>query len=133
MLVQKTSLRLICAIFATNVFLGSALAAETRPFDAGQFAKDQDAGKPIVIDAAADWCPICATQKSVIDSLLNDAKYRDLVFYRLDFDTQRGELGKLGSQFQSTLIAFSGKSETGRSIGDTDPQSIRALFDSAVK
>lgn len=133
MRLHGNTLRLLTAVFATNILLGSVFGAEMKRFDAGQFARDQDTGKSVIIDAVAEWCPTCKAQKVVIDELLKDEKYRELVVYRLDFDTQRGELGRLGSQFQSTLIAFSGRTETARSIGDTDPQSIRSLFDSAVK
>ena len=124
--------RLVGGILAAHIAAGGALSGEMRPFDAGQFARDQQAGKRLVIDAAADWCPTCQAQKTIIDALMAEEKYKDLVVYRLDFDTQRGKLGALGSQFQSTLIAFSGTRETARSIGDTEPASIRALFDSAV-
>jgi thioredoxin 1 len=33
---------------------------------------------------------------------------------------------------QSTLIAFKGEHETGRSVGDTDPSSIAALLNKTL-
>ena len=34
-----------------------------------------------------------------------------------------------GARMQSTLIAYKGATETGRSVGDTNPASIAALLD----
>jgi hypothetical protein len=48
------------------------------------------------------------------------------------FDAQKDVVRDLGAQMQSTLIAYDGETETGRSVGDTDPQSIGLLFASAL-
>jgi len=41
-------------------------------------------------------------------------------------------LAAFRAQSQSTLIAFRGKTETGRSVGDTGPSSIAALVKSTL-
>jgi thioredoxin 1 len=50
----------------------------------------------------------------------------------VDFDAQKDAVRKFGAQMQSTLIVFKGGKETGRSVGDTNPDSIAALLDKAV-
>ena len=46
----------------------------------------------------------------------------------VDFDSQKDAVRRFGAPMQSTLIAFKGGRETGRSVGDTNPQSIAALL-----
>ena len=46
----------------------------------------------------------------------------------IDFDTSKPLLRKLHVAQQSTLIVYKGKTEVGRSTGDTDPASIEALL-----
>ena len=36
------------------------IAGAERPYEAGAFAAAQEAGKPILIDVTASWCPTCA-------------------------------------------------------------------------
>jgi hypothetical protein len=51
-----------------------------------------------------------------------------LVYFVVDFDTQKEAVKFFGARMQSTLIAFKGATETGRSVGDTDAASIAALL-----
>ena len=111
---------------------GLASAAEVKPYDAASFKAAEAAGTPIVIDIAASWCPTCATQKPIIQSLVNDPAYSQMVLFHVDFDSQKDVVRKFGAQMQSTLIAYNGSKETGRSVGDTKPGSIRALFSSTL-
>jgi thioredoxin 1 len=50
----------------------------------------------------------------------------------VDFDSQKAVLQTLKVQSQSTLIAFKGKLETSRSVGDTKASSIESLFKTAI-
>lgn len=115
-------------VFALSV--GQASAADVKTYDPASFNAAQAAGAPIVIDIAASWCPTCAAQKPIIQSLVNDPAYSHMVLFHVDFDSQKEVVRKFGAQMQSTLIAYSGSKETGRSVGDTKPASIKALFSS---
>ncbi|HEX9470677.1 MAG TPA: thioredoxin family protein, partial [Bradyrhizobium sp.] len=66
----------------------------------------------------------------IIDSLAEQSANKDLVIFSVDFDGQKPIVRKFRAQSQSTLIAFRGKTETARSVGDTDPSSIAALVQS---
>jgi len=47
---------------------------------------------------------------------------------RVDFDTEKTVQAALKVTSRSTLIAFKGETELGRSVGDTNPDSIAALL-----
>lgn len=109
-----------------------ALAAAPKPFDAAAFAAAQAAGKPILVEVTAPWCPTCKAQKPIISGLAAKPKFKDLVVFQIDFDSQKDLLKKFEVFMQSTLIAFKGAKEAGRSTGDTNAASIEALLDKTV-
>ncbi|MCJ8508322.1 thioredoxin family protein [Rhizobium lemnae] len=108
-----------------------ASAAEIRAFEQKAFTAAQTAGKPIVVDITASWCPTCAKQKPIIQSLADSDKFKDMTIFTVDFDRQKDVVRALGATQQSTLIAYRGTKETRRSIGDTKASSIEQLFQSA--
>ncbi|MGH6738167.1 MAG: thioredoxin family protein [Bradyrhizobium sp.] len=116
--------------FVIQLATPGANAAERKTFDAASFAAAQQQGARILVDISATWCPTCKAQKPIIDSLVGQPKNSDLVIFAVDFDSQKPIVRQFGAQSQSTLIAFKGRTETGRSVGDTDPDSIAALVPS---
>lgn len=121
---------------ATVASLGIALAAhafESKPFDAASFKAAQSAGKPILVDVFAPWCPTCRAQQQVLQKLKDKPEYADLTVFKVDFDNQKDAVKDFGARSQSTLIAFKGDKETGRSAGDTRQASIEALIGSALQ
>jgi thiol-disulfide isomerase/thioredoxin len=96
-----------------------------QPFNAQAFQAAQAAGKAILVDVTAPWCPTCRKQKPLIQAI--EKEKPNLVVYEVDFDTAKETLRRFRVQTQSTLIVFKGKDEVGRSTGDTDPARIRAL------
>ena len=105
-----------------------ARAATEAPFTQPAFAAAQQEGKPILIDISAPWCPTCAQQRPILTKLMADPAFKDLVVYQVDFDTQKDVVRALGAQMQSTLVVFHGAVEKGRSTGDTNAASIKALL-----
>ena len=123
---------LVVIVAAAALFGAFAAAEEWKPFDAAAFAEAQKAGKPILIDVFAVWCPVCRAQNPILVQLTREPKYKDLVVFKLDFDTQKDALRAFNAQSQSTLIVFKGGTEAGRSVGDTDKDKIAALLDKAL-
>ena len=125
---------LIFGLIAATSLMASvaASAAEWKDFDASAFAAAQKEGKPILVDVFAPWCPVCRAQNPILVKLTKEPKFKDMVVFKLDFDTQKDDLQTLKAQTQSTLIVFKGETETGRSVGDTKEQSIAALLDTAL-
>jgi thiol-disulfide isomerase/thioredoxin len=118
--------RLLTALFSFGVLLAVSISAQAaQPFNAKAFADAQAAGKTILIDVWASWCPTCRKQGPILDSVARERP--NLVTYRVDFDAQKDVLKQFRVQSQSTLIVFKGSNEIGRSTGDTNADSIRAL------
>jgi thioredoxin 1 len=106
--------------------------ATPKPYDPASFAAAQKAGQSILIHVTAPWCPTCKAQKPIVEKLAAQPEFKDLVVFEVDFDTGREALIAFKARSQSTMIAFKGDKETGRSAGDTNPASIEALFKSTL-
>ena len=125
---------LLLALVASVALVGAlpVSAAEWKPFDAAAFATAQKEGKPILVDIFATWCPVCRAQNPILVQLTREPKYKDLVVFKVDFDSQKSDVRALKAQSQSTLIAFKGETEKARTVGDTNAKSIASLVDSAL-
>jgi thioredoxin 1 len=117
---------------ATAGLVAPAFATETKTFDQASFAAAQKAGKPIFVAIHASWCPTCRAQKPILSELMAEPKFKNLVYFVIDFDSQKDAVKYFGARRQSTLIGFKGATETGRSVGDTDPSSIAALLNKTL-
>ena len=102
-----------------------SLATAGQPFDAKAFQASQAAGKSILVDVSAPWCPTCKQQKPIVQEI--EKEHPDLVVYDVDFDTAKDALREFRVRQQSTLIVFKGAKEVARSTGETDPAPLRAL------
>ena len=109
-----------------------ASAADIKPFTSAAFDAAKAAGRPILIDVSAPWCPTCKAQHPILSGLEAEPKFKDLVVLDVDFDSQKDVLRRFGVRMQSTLIAFKGDKETKRSTGDTKPASIAELLDTTL-
>jgi thiol-disulfide isomerase/thioredoxin len=113
---------LACLLIAAVTTVATQAASR---FDAKAFEAAQAAGRTILIDVTAPWCPTCRQQRPILQSIQKENP--NLVVFEVDFDTAKDVLKRFRVTQQSTLIVFKGKSETGRSTGDTDPTRIRRL------
>lgn len=116
------------------IFLVSiaAHAADKMSFDAAQFAKAQAENKSILIEVTAPWCPTCKAQKPILEQLTGQPQFKDLKIFEVDFDTRKDVLRDLNVTMQSTLILYKGKTEMGRSTGDTKKESIEVLVNKSL-
>ncbi len=111
---------------------GAANAADKAPFTQVAFEAAQKAGKPMLIEVTAPWCPVCKAQKPILSELTAAPKFKNLAIFEVDYDSQKDVLKILNVQKQSTLISFKGGKEVGRSTGDTNKSSIASLLDKAI-
>lgn len=123
---MKTVLRALAV--AMVLFAGGAIAGEIKPYSQAGFDALAAEGRPIVIAVHAGWCPTCKAQAPIQSNLMSRPDFRDYTVLIVDFDTEKPLLRKLKVSTQSTLIVYKGKSEVGRSVGDTSPQGIESLF-----
>jgi thioredoxin 1 len=131
MLTRRQSLALVGICFALFT-TATAMAQGKQAFDATAFEAAQAAGKPILVEVTAPWCPTCKAQAPILSKLMGDPRFKNLVVYNIDYDSQKDLLKKFNVQRQSTLVVFRGKQETGRSTGDTNAASIEALLAKAI-
>ncbi|AJG24683.1 thioredoxin family protein [Cupriavidus basilensis] len=124
-------LRTVVAIGLTTL-VSLARAGEIRPYTPQVFDQLTHAGNPVVVEVSATWCPTCKAQKPVIEGLLKQSAYQDVTVLTVDFDTNKAALKKFKVGMQSTLVAFKGASEVGRSVGDTTPSGIESLIRKTV-
>jgi thiol-disulfide isomerase/thioredoxin len=123
---------LFATLAAALAVVAPAYATETKAFDPASFDAAQKADKPILVAIHASWCPTCKAQKPILSELMAEPKFKELIYFIVDFDTQKDAVRFFGAQMQSTLIAFKGTTETARSVGDTERSSIAALSNKAL-
>ena len=109
-----------------------AAAPEPEPFSEAAFDAAQKAGRPILVDTYATWCEVCARQAPILDRLRGEAKFKDLVTFKVDFDRQKDVMRRFNARVQSTLIVFRGAKEVGRSVGETQPEWIEDLLEKTL-
>jgi len=130
-----TSRFFVLAAALTALVLSFAVplrAADRQAYDATALAAEQKAGKSIVVHVTAPWCSTCKAQKPVLDKLTGEGEFKDFVVFDLDFDSGDEALRALNVRGQSTLVVYKGETETGRSAGDTNAESIAALLKTAL-
>lgn len=121
------------ALVAVAAVSAPAHAAEVRKFDRASFEAAQAAGRPILVDVKAWWCPVCGSQNRTIKAAITDNKvYDKLVIFEVNYDAQKPEWKALNVRKQGTLIGFKGKTEIGRVEFKTDKEVIRGLLGQIV-
>ena len=109
-----------------------AMAGDMKPFSQQEFDQLSKAGKPVVLEISAPWCPTCKQQKPIIEGLMKQPAYKDVTLMTIDFDSAKPTLKAFKVNMQSTLVAFKGEKEVGRSVGDTTPAGLEGLIKKTV-
>ena len=68
----------------------------------------------------------------MLDKLEKDEAFKDYVILTIDYDTQKDVMRSFGATRRSTLIAFKGKTEVGRLVGNTKLSPIKSLLTKAL-
>jgi thioredoxin 1 len=123
---------LLGAVVALPIAARDARGATSAFYTNAAFDAAQKAGKPILVHFWAGWCPTCLSQESTINKLKTLPKYNNLVVLSVDIDAQTDVLRRFRVATRSVLIAFKGRTETGREAGIISTSSIETLMDKAV-
>lgn len=126
--------RLMLATLALGWIVAAAPAgaSEAAPWTDAAFATAREAGRPIIVEIAAPWCPTCVVQGPIVEAVMAEPDMAGALLLTVDFDSQKPALRQLRARHQSTIIVFRGAEERGRSIGVTNPAEIRALIRRAL-
>ena len=89
---------LFTAVAAGTALVAPAYATETKAFDAASFDAAQKAGRPIFVAIHASWCPTCKAQKPILSELMAEPKFKDLIYFIVNFDTQKDAVKFFGAQ-----------------------------------
>ena len=65
-----------------------AFAVGETEFTMEAFKAAQKDGKSILVDVWASWCPTCKAQGPILKGYLARPENKDVVFLRVNFDTQ---------------------------------------------
>lgn len=120
---------LLCSLF---VLSGAAFAegglepGKVKVYEPIQFQAAQKAGKTILLDFHASWCPTCRTQAPILEKLA--MQNPEIVFFRVDYDREKDLRKQFNVRKQSTLVVFRGMNEKSRSLGETNPEKINNLL-----
>ena len=125
--------RIFIAAAATIAAAQPVLAVERQPYSVAALQSAQAQGRPVLVDVAAWWCPVCKSQEAKIKRITADPKFTKLLILRLDFDGQKNEWRALGANRQATLIGYKGRQEVGRVAFQTDEALIADLLRKTVQ
>ncbi len=119
-------------VIALSAIASLTMAGEIKTFNQPTFDKLTHEGKAVVLDIGATWCPTCKAQKLILDGLMKQPAYKDVTLLTVDFDSEKPTLKHFKVNSQSTLVAFKGDQEVGRSVGDTTPAGLEGLIKKTV-
>jgi len=131
-----TRRRLTTLALSFSVVLGGLASLASGPAHAGEIVKaDTEAYKqavgqkrPIIMHVHADWCPVCAKQSPVIEELMKEPEFKNVVVFKIDFDADKPLVEMLQVKYQSTLIAAKGSVEVERMAGVSDKDRLREFI-----
>ena len=101
---------------------------------AGKFYTQQEfdtllaEGKTLVVHIHADWCGTCKAQDIQINSAINSAEFKDVVFFEVDYDTQRKHVKFFNGKLQNTIIIFKAGKEIDRVVAERDASELQAFL-----
>jgi thiol-disulfide isomerase/thioredoxin len=97
-----------------------------------RFDSLQAEGKTVLVDVAADWCPTCRKQETVIKNWQADNPEQDLPVLRVDFDTQKDLVTHFRAPRQSTLLIYRNNQQLWFSVAETRAEVIATAIEKAL-
>lgn len=119
---------LLAAATLFAVACAPAHAMPSEAYSAERLAALQAAGKTVLVDVHAPWCPTCRRQGEILTEALTEPEFKHIAALTLDWDDQRDEARAHGAPRQSTLLLFKGGAKLGMQVAETDPGKIRAFL-----
>ena len=130
MIKRFTSVAIAVAVF--TVICVSAFAGEIKPYNEAAFKEATAAGRTVLLDFHADWCPVCRKQGPLLQSLVQEDKLKDVAAFKVNYDQESALKQEFKVTSQSTLIVLKGETVVSRATGVTDKAAIRALIEKGL-
>lgn len=127
-----THIALTASVFIAGLLASTANAGDIVPASMDAYKQASMAKKPIIMHIHASWCPACAKQNPALEALMKEPEFKDVVVFKIDFDTDKALVEQLGVKSQSTLIAAKGPVEIDRMVGISDQEQIRQFIRKAL-
>lgn len=119
-------------IFSLCLFTG-ILSAASSEYQKVEFEKAQSNGEKILLHFHADWCPTCKKQEKVLKELDSSGDLKSIKLLVANYDSEKDLKKTLNVNSQSTLVAFIGTKEVGRSSGVTDAKKLKEFVQEKFK
>lgn len=102
-----------------------------KPYTPETFKAAMTQGRTTLLFFHAPWCPVCKAQEPKVRAHLNGA-HKDVVAFKVDYDTNLALRKELKVDKQSTLILYHGMTEVARLSYKSDDDSIAEFFSHAT-
>jgi thioredoxin 1 len=86
---------------------------------------------PVLLDFTASWCGPCKAQTAILERVAEGSSA--VLVGCVDVDECPELAARFGVRGMPTLLAFSAGKETGRRLGLTSEQGVRALLDGSAR
>jgi thiol-disulfide isomerase/thioredoxin len=124
--------RLFLGLFGLAVFAASAARAfEIQPYTRAAAQSAIESGKVVVLEVYASWCPVCMMQASSVEAIKDKPNYKNISFFRIDYDAQKDVVNKLNAP-RSTLIVYRGGKEVGRESWGPSQEDVAKILTKAA-
>src|SRR5436190_1893316 len=80
------TLALSLALVLGGLATGAAQAGDIMNANMDAYQQAAAQKKPILMHVHASWCPVCAKQSPIIEELMKEPEFKDVVVFKIDFD-----------------------------------------------
>lgn len=97
------------------------------PFSDAAFAKSQSNGQTVVVETYAPWCLPCRLQSPILERLLMQELFKDIVILRIDEKTPGAAWKRFKLRGYASLVVLRGTNEVARGTPTTEAAVIALL------
>jgi thioredoxin 1 len=110
--------------------------ADSGVYSAEAVAADLKAGRVVVLDFTASWCPSCQSQGRKITALReeNPGYEKVISFYDVDWDTYKGSdlATQYGVRSRGSIVVLKGDQVLAKTDTHSSEDALKAMFDEAL-